>query len=163
VKSTICTAILILTTLLAHAQQAAKAIEMARPAPTSGSSRTLTVADEEDQQLLAAALLQSYASSVNGLLRNLAGQLRTISQHAAAGELTDDEAVRLKLAATRATIARLEEVLKLMKLMSAFEVCSVREIMDLLCRLNDEHPSVPGRKSSRTWLWRPPAATCEAV
>jgi hypothetical protein len=62
----------------------------------------------EDQQLVAAALLHCYAASVSNLLGDLAGHLQAISQHAAAGELSQQNALLLKLAATRSTIARLE-------------------------------------------------------
>ncbi|HVH87060.1 MAG TPA: hypothetical protein VM912_10060, partial [Terriglobales bacterium] len=65
---------------------------------------------ELNQQLLSAALLHSYAASVNNLLSELAGRLEVISQHAAAGEVSQQNAMFLKLAATRATIARLQTI-----------------------------------------------------
>jgi hypothetical protein len=106
-KFAICIAIVFLTSTLGRAQMPATAnkpqilessVESGDAGPSGG----------EDQQLLAAALLHSYATSVNNLLGELASHLQVISQHAAAGELSQQNALLLKLAATRSTIARLE-------------------------------------------------------
>jgi hypothetical protein len=110
-KYAIYTTIVVLAAVLAQGQKAPTATtKMDIPVPASEGGRALRVADMENQQLLAAALLRSYATCVNGLLHDLAFRLQTISQHAAAGQLTPEEAQRLKLAATRATIARLETI-----------------------------------------------------
>jgi hypothetical protein len=105
----ICIAILVLVPALGQAQVAAKTNKLqvaAKPVDDGNSQST----DAENQQLLAAALLHSYATSVNNLLSNLANRLQVISQHAAAGEVSQQNALLLKFAATRATIARLETI-----------------------------------------------------
>ena len=55
-----------------------------------------------------AELLREYAAGVNSRLRELGAAVRTISDQEQAGELTADDARLLKLAATRAMLARLE-------------------------------------------------------
>ena len=106
-KFAICVAIVFLTSTLGRAQMPATANkpQILESSVVSGDGGP---SGAEDQQLLAAALLHSYATSVNNLLGELASHLQVISQHAAAGELSQQNALLLKLAATRSTIARLE-------------------------------------------------------
>jgi anti-sigma B factor antagonist len=52
---------------------------------------------------------------------------------------------------------RVEDLLKLTRLRSAFEVCSVRDMMDLLCDLNDQG-SLPKRAAVPAYLVAPPIA-----
>ncbi len=56
----------------------------------------------------AIASSQDYASRVDGLLRDIHASLQDISERAEAGQLTPEQAQRLKLAATRDMIARLD-------------------------------------------------------
>ena len=53
-------------------------------------------------------LAQDYGDRVNGLLRDIHATLQTISERMEGRDLTPQQARRLKLAATRAMIARLE-------------------------------------------------------
>ena len=55
-----------------------------------------------------ATLTQDYASGVDGLLRNVHATLQGISERVESGSLTPQQAQKLKLAATREMIARLE-------------------------------------------------------
>ena len=55
-----------------------------------------------------ATLTQDYASRVDGLLRNVHATLQGISERVESGSLTPQQAQKLKLAATREMIARLE-------------------------------------------------------
>lgn len=103
----ICVAILALAPTVGQAQAVAVP-ETRQSSAKPAESGTCQSIDSENQQLLAAALLHSYATSVNALLLSLASQLHAISQHAAAGELPQQKALALKFAATRATITRLE-------------------------------------------------------
>jgi hypothetical protein len=105
-KFTICLAIVFLASTLGRAQM--PAIANKPISENSVEARDSAPSGGEDQQLVAAALLHSYATSVNNLLGDLASHLQVISQHAAAGELSRQNTLLLKLAATRATIARLE-------------------------------------------------------
>ena len=66
--------------------------------------------DMEGEQSQPARLLVGYALNVDGLLLGLDNQMRTVSEKVEAGELTQLEAVVLKLELTRAMIARLETV-----------------------------------------------------
>ena len=106
-KLAICVCILVFAPILGHAQVTATANKPHESTTLVGheSSRS---SDADNQQSLTAALLHSYATSVNDLLSNLAIQLQAISQHAAAGELTQQNALLLKFAATQTAIARLE-------------------------------------------------------
>jgi len=103
-KHTMYAATLVLTAILASAQ-VTPAQSLTR---VSDDDESVLAVEAEDQQLLAAALLRSYAERVNSLLRDLAQRLQTISSRAAADELSPEQSERLKLAAARATIARLE-------------------------------------------------------
>jgi hypothetical protein len=108
VKFGICIAILTLAPILGQAQAPTTANKPQISARSSEDGKAHSI--EVNQQLLAAALLHSYAASVNNLLSDLADRLEVISQHAAAGEVSQQNAMLLKLAATRATIARLETI-----------------------------------------------------
>ena len=55
-----------------------------------------------------AALAQDYAAGVDGLLRNVHASLQNISEEMGAGRLTPERAQKLKLAATRDMISRLD-------------------------------------------------------
>ena len=55
-----------------------------------------------------ATLAQDYAGRVDGLLRNVHATLQEISERVESGSLTPQQAQKLKLAATREMIARLE-------------------------------------------------------
>jgi len=54
------------------------------------------------------ALGQDYAARVDGLLRDVHASLQNISEEMEAGRLTPEQAQKLKLAATRDTISRLD-------------------------------------------------------
>jgi hypothetical protein len=58
----------------------------------------------------AASDLRDYADQINGLLRDVHASLQQISERAAAGEITPEQERKLKLASTRAMIARLETI-----------------------------------------------------
>jgi len=55
-----------------------------------------------------ATLAQDYAGRVDGLLRNVHAALQEISERVESGSLTPQQAQKLKFAATREMIARLE-------------------------------------------------------
>lgn len=56
------------------------------------------------------ALAQDYAARVDGLLRGVHASLQNISEGLAAGRLTLEQAQKLKLAATRHMISRLDAI-----------------------------------------------------
>jgi hypothetical protein len=76
-------------------------------APTNTGEICL-VDEPENGDVSAAKVLQRYAADVDGLLRDFEGAVRTISERAEAGEMSAADAQQLKLAASRAMIARLE-------------------------------------------------------
>lgn len=53
---------------------------------------------------------KDYGNQIDGLLRDIDARLRKISERVEAGELTERQAQTMKLAATRAMIARLETI-----------------------------------------------------
>lgn len=67
-------------------------------------------AKNKDGDGAAATVAQDYADRVNGLLRDTNASLQEISGRVAAGELSPAQADRLKLAATRTMMARLETI-----------------------------------------------------
>jgi hypothetical protein len=99
-KFAICVAMVFLTSTLGRGQMPATANKV-QISECSAEAGDYGPSGGEDQRLLAAALLHSYATSVNNLLGELASHLQVISQHAAAGELSRQNALSLKLAATR--------------------------------------------------------------
>jgi hypothetical protein len=76
----------------------------------SCSGGKFVAADVPTNQLTAGDLLAGYAATVDGLLRNVAEQMRLISEQVDAGDLSPLEALALKLETARAMIARLETV-----------------------------------------------------
>ena len=90
-KNTVCLALIILAVLPAAAQKAASV-----NCSANGSS--------------VAALGRAYAARVDGLLRDVHANLLKISERMEAGELTPERERELKLAATRAMIARLDTI-----------------------------------------------------
>jgi len=86
-KNTMCLALIILTVLPATAQKAAVS-----DGSTNGTD----------------AIVQDYASCVDGLLREVYANLQKISVRIEAGELTPEQGRELKLATTRDMIARLD-------------------------------------------------------
>ncbi len=74
------------------------------PAPTQTMASPNCSATGE----AASALAQDYALRVDGLLREVHASLQNISSQLAAGRLTPEQARKLKLAATRDVISRLD-------------------------------------------------------
>jgi len=104
-------AIVILALTRIHAQQGnATATNASKVAHDSSSPGALLVSDRETNQATSAELLLGYAATVDRLLRNVADQMRLISEEVDLGELNPLEALALKLETTRAMIARLETV-----------------------------------------------------
>lgn len=92
------------------AQTATRTHNPTIPAQVGQAGTAPRLADGENEQAVAAELLQNYARCVDGLLLDLANRLRGISERMEAGQLTAEEGDILKLAATRAMIARLETI-----------------------------------------------------
>jgi hypothetical protein len=90
-KSGIWMSLLCLAMIPAYAQSA-----LSQDRPTTGET--------------AATQSPDYADRVDGLLRDIHATLQEISGRVEAGEITPDQGRALKLAATRAMIARLEAV-----------------------------------------------------
>lgn len=117
------TLIALIAWLPAHAQPASTTIQkpVAAQEPQAAQSVRLLAQNSdsgtagspdhmEGEQSQPAQLLVGYALNVDGLLLGLDNQMRTVSEKVEAGELTQLEAVVLKLELTRAMIARLETV-----------------------------------------------------
>ena len=88
-KNTMYLALIILAVLPASAQKAAN--------PNGSTNSDDRIASAED-----------YAARVDGLLRDVHASLQRISARIEAGELTPEQGSRLKLAATRDVISRLD-------------------------------------------------------
>ena len=104
-------AIVILASSRIHAQQ----VDPATTGPskvTQGSLRggAFAATDPQTHQLTSGDLLAGYAATVDGLLRNVANQMRLISEQVDSGDLNPLEALALKLETARAMIARLETI-----------------------------------------------------
>jgi hypothetical protein len=88
-KNTMCLALIILAAIPASAQKAA-------PSSYCANGAAIT------------ALAQDYAARIDGMLRDVHASLQKISEGVEAGRLTPEQAQKLKLAATRDMIARLD-------------------------------------------------------
>lgn len=100
----------VLAMVPACAQNAARTHNLSTPAQVRHAGTAPRPADEKNERAAAAELLQNYARCVDGLLLDLANRLHAISERTEAGDLTPEEEQTLKLAATRAMIARLETI-----------------------------------------------------
>lgn len=88
--------------IAAHAQTdeaAAKPADHCTPVHVTATS---------GDDVLSAGLLFTYVANVDGLLRDLADRMRSISEQAEAGELTSVQAQAMKLETAREMIGRLE-------------------------------------------------------
>jgi hypothetical protein len=104
-------AIMVLAVTQTHAQQGdATRANTSQVAPSSCSGGKFVAADVPTNQLTSGDLLAGYAATVDGLLRNVAEQMRLISEQVDAGDLALLEALALKLETARAMIARLETI-----------------------------------------------------
>jgi hypothetical protein len=91
VKNEMCLALIMLAILPAAAQKAA--------------SQSCSMNDESVTEPT-----QDYAICVDGLLRDVHASLQNISERMEAGDLTEEQAQKLKLAATRDMISRLDAI-----------------------------------------------------
>jgi len=102
--------IVLMAVLPAQAQQApanADACILKQKSDSSAPGPSVEMVSDETKP---AELLVGYALNVDGLLLGLGEELRTVSEKVEAGELTQLEAVVLKLELTRTMIARLQTV-----------------------------------------------------
>jgi len=104
-------AIVILVSSRIHAQQADPATTgPSKVTHISCSGGAFAATDSRTHQLTTGDLLAGYAATVDGLLRNVADQMRIISANVESGDLNPMEALALKLETARAMIARLETI-----------------------------------------------------
>jgi hypothetical protein len=80
------------------------------PTQTADHCTLLHVSSTSHDDSVSAELLLSYVAKVDALLRDLAEELRAISEEVEAGELTPAQAQELKLETSREMIARLETI-----------------------------------------------------
>lgn len=95
-KNTVFLALMIIAAFPASAQKAA--------------SPNCSVNSETVNSETMTALAAEYAARVDGLLRDAHASLQNISEDAEAGNLTSEEAQKLKLAVTRNMISRLDAI-----------------------------------------------------
>jgi len=104
-------AIVILSMTRVHSQQGNPAgTSPSRPAHGSCSGNAFLSTSVQSNQLTTGDLLAGYVATVDGLLRNVADQMRVISEEVDSGDLNPLEAIALKLETARAMIARLETI-----------------------------------------------------
>lgn len=92
----------------AHAQTDASANAMLTKTPKYCALVDVGATSSDD--LTSADLLLAYVENVEGLLRDLADRMRSISEQVEAGELTPLQAQAMKLETARGMIGRLETI-----------------------------------------------------
>jgi hypothetical protein len=102
--------IVLMAVLPAQAQQTQPTADACILQQKSDSSALDPSVVMESDETKPAELLVGYALNVDGLLLGLGDQMRTVSEKVEAGELTQLEAVVLKLELTRTMIARLQTI-----------------------------------------------------